>query len=60
MHLFKNRCNALDFKLSKSQKKIIKKVTTFLKSGECEKIPIDFEQATRESQLKHELQGNLN
>lgn len=55
----KNRCEVLDFQLSKSQKKIIKKVTKFLKSGECDKNPTDIVQAEREPCMKYEFHGNL-
>lgn len=57
--ILKNRCEVLDFQLSKSQKKIIKKVTKFLKSGECDKNPINFEQAEREPCMKYEFHGNF-
>lgn len=48
----------MNFELSKSQKKIIKKVTKFLKSGEYDKNPMNFEQVEREPQMKYELHGN--
>lgn len=56
---FFNRCEALNFELSKSQKKIIKKVTKFLKSGECETNAFDNEQAEREPLINYESHGNL-
>lgn len=56
---FVNRCDVLDFQLSKSQKKIIKKVTKFLKSGECDKNTTDIEQAEREPCMKYEFHGNF-
>lgn len=52
------RCEALNFELSKSQKKIIKRVTKFLNSGEYDKSPMNFEQVEREPQMKYELHGN--
>jgi len=56
---YENRCEALNNELSKSQKKIIKRVTTFLKNGECEKNPVNTEQAEREPIMKYKLEGNL-
>lgn len=56
--LCKYRCEALNFELSKSQKKIIKKVTKFLKNGEYDKSSMNFEQVEREPQMKYELHGN--
>ncbi|VVC33832.1 Hypothetical protein CINCED_3A002030 [Cinara cedri] len=52
--LYTIRCEALDFQLSKSQKKIIKKLTKFLKSGICDKNPISIEQDEREPLMKYE------
>lgn len=49
----------MNFELSKSQKKIIKKVTKFLKSGECETNIFDNEQAEREPLMNFESHGNL-
>lgn len=54
----KYRCEALNFELSKSQKKIIKKVTKFLKSGEYDKSTVNIEQVEREPQMKCEFHGN--
>ncbi|XP_060845111.1 arginyl-tRNA--protein transferase 1 isoform X2 [Rhopalosiphum padi] len=48
------RCEALNFEISKSQKKIIKRVTAFLKNEEYEKNPINTEQAEREPLMKYE------
>ncbi|XP_022178561.1 arginyl-tRNA--protein transferase 1 isoform X2 [Myzus persicae] len=58
--LYTIRCEALNFELSKSQKKIIKRVTTFLKNGECEKNPVNTEQAEREPIMKYELENIQN
>lgn len=55
----KNRCQALDLQLTKSQKKIIKKVTTFLRSGECDKSSFNTEEAEREPLMKFESHGNF-
>ncbi|XP_026816887.1 arginyl-tRNA--protein transferase 1 isoform X2 [Rhopalosiphum maidis] len=52
--LYTIRCDALNFEISKSQKKIIKRVTAFLKNGEYEKNPINTEQAEREPLMKYE------
>lgn len=56
---YENRCEALNVELSKSQKKIIKRVTTFLKNGEFEKNQVNTEQIEREPIMKYELGGNL-
>lgn len=56
---YQNRCEALNVELSKSQKKIIKRVTTFLKNGEFEKNQVNTEQIEREPIMKYELGGNL-
>jgi len=56
---YENRCDALNFELSKSQKKIIKRVTTFLKNGECEKNPGITEHAERESIIRYAFEGKL-
>lgn len=53
------RCEALKFEMSKSQKKVIRRVTTFLKNGECEKNPVHTEQAEREPFMKCEVESNL-
>lgn len=45
--------------MSKSQKKVIKRVTTFLKNGVCEKNSVHTEQAEREPFMKCEVGGNL-
>lgn len=50
----------MNFQLSKSQKKIIKKVTSFLKNGESNEYPIDVEQVEREHFMKYDSHGNLN
>ncbi|XP_050443106.1 arginyl-tRNA--protein transferase 1 isoform X2 [Adelges cooleyi] len=50
--LYTIRCDALDFQLSKSQKKIIKKVSRFLKSGKQEQNIWNSEEAQREPQEK--------
>lgn len=55
----KNRCQALDLQLTKSQKKILKKVTIFLKSGECDKSSFNTEEAEREPLMKFESHGNF-
>ncbi|XP_025423003.1 arginyl-tRNA--protein transferase 1 isoform X1 [Sipha flava] len=52
--LYTIRCEALNFELSKSQKKIIKKVTKFLKCGEYETNTFDNEQAEREPLMNFE------
>ncbi|XP_060856733.1 arginyl-tRNA--protein transferase 1 isoform X1 [Metopolophium dirhodum] len=58
--LYTIRCEALNVELSKSQKKIIKRVTTFLKNGECEKNPVNTEQAEREPIMKYKLEDIQN
>lgn len=45
--------------MSKSQKKVIRRVTTFLKNGECEKNLAHTEQAEREPFMKCEVESNL-
>lgn len=55
----KNRCQALDLQLTKSQKKVLKKVTKFLKSGECDKSSFNTEEADREPLMKYKSYGNF-
>ncbi|XP_050062186.1 arginyl-tRNA--protein transferase 1 isoform X2 [Aphis gossypii] len=58
--LYTIRCEALKFEMSKSQKKVIRRVTTFLKNGECEKNPVHTEQAEREPFMKCEVENIQN
>jgi len=48
------RCEALRFQLSKSQKKVIKKVTHFLKCGEDYQNLINIEHVEREPLMKYD------
>ncbi|XP_050521882.1 arginyl-tRNA--protein transferase 1 isoform X2 [Daktulosphaira vitifoliae] len=54
--LYTISCNALKFELSKSQKKIIKRVTKFLKSGKQGKHS-EYLNETREPQIKFDMLG---
>ncbi|XP_025200497.1 arginyl-tRNA--protein transferase 1 isoform X2 [Melanaphis sacchari] len=58
--LYTIRCEALNFEISKSQKKIIKRVSSFLKNGECEKCQVNTKQAEREPFMKYEMQDVQN
>ncbi|XP_001944839.2 arginyl-tRNA--protein transferase 1 [Acyrthosiphon pisum] len=58
--LYTIRCEALNVELSKSQKKIIKRVTTFLKNGECQKNPVNIEQVESEPIMKYKLEDIQN
>lgn len=58
--LYTIRCEALKFEMSKSQKKVIRRVTTFLKNGECEKNLVHTEQAEREPFMKCEIENIQN
>lgn len=54
-----NRCDTLNFKISKSQKKVIKRVTRFLRSGECNTKLCGTEQTEQTIFINNESHSNL-